>query len=119
MPISRIGLIGDNHGHWDFLADACTVLRDAHGCTQVIQVGDCGFALETVDHYHGLRFSLPVYAIDGNHEDHDLHSTTAFHWSMDGTLGKPRYLTKPPSPASRHAIPTWDRGGLCGSTWIP
>jgi hypothetical protein len=70
--MTRIGLIGDNHGHWQALADASAVLRHDYGCSSAIQVGDCGFSLDTVASHLGVRLALPVLAIDGNHEDHDL-----------------------------------------------
>ncbi len=70
--MTRIGLIGDNHGHWQALADASAVLCHDYGCTSAIQVGDCGFSLATVASHAGVRLALPVLAIDGNHEDHDL-----------------------------------------------
>jgi len=72
MTGERIGLIGDNHGHWAFLSWACSVLKDAYGCTSAIQVGDCGFSCERVDHHPDLHLPIPAYAIDGNHEDHAL-----------------------------------------------
>jgi hypothetical protein len=70
--MTRIGLIGDNHGHWQALADASAALCHDYGCTSAIQVGDCGFSLATVASHAGVRLALPVLAIDGNHEDHDL-----------------------------------------------
>jgi hypothetical protein len=72
MSGMRIGLLGDNHGHWNLLAAACAFLRDVHGCFTAIQVGDCGFFQDTADRYRGIRFPIPIHAVDGNHEDHEL-----------------------------------------------
>lgn len=72
MTSLRIGLLGDNHGHWDYLVAACSVLRHAHDCSAVIQVGDCGLASETMERHRDVRFPFPVYVVDGNHEDHAL-----------------------------------------------
>jgi Calcineurin-like phosphoesterase len=69
----RILVLGDCHGRLGHVARACENAARTHGIEAAIQVGDFGFYPRVIDGYlrtDGLRFSVPLYAIDGNHEDH-------------------------------------------------
>lgn len=78
-------------------------MKDKFGCEYGIQVGDLGL---DYDADFSIRFPYPIYAIDGNHEDHELlhdlhqrdHSTdpwaaTGIRWMRRGevtTIGNAR-----------------------------
>ena len=67
--MTRIAIFGDVHDQWSDLLAAATIMANHFGCTFGIQVGDLGLT------YHtdlSLRFPFPIYAVDGNHEDHEL-----------------------------------------------
>jgi predicted phosphodiesterase len=65
----QVLIVGDVHGQHRRFADLLTDCRDRLGIEAAIQVGDFGF---TASGFADLRerFAVPVYAIDGNHEDH-------------------------------------------------
>jgi predicted phosphodiesterase len=65
----RVLIVGDVHGRHDRLAERLEHERRALGVGAAIQVGDFGFGESSLA---ALRapFPVPVYAIDGNHEDH-------------------------------------------------
>jgi predicted phosphodiesterase len=67
----QILIVGDTHGHLDILwglADAAA----RQGIGAIIQVGDLGFYPRVLVAFQRMwrRLPIPVYAIDGNHEDH-------------------------------------------------
>ena len=62
-------IVGDVHGRHDRLADLLEPARRALGIDAAIQVGDFGFA-ESALRAMRSPFPVPVYVIDGNHEDH-------------------------------------------------
>lgn len=68
----RIGFIGDIHGCWNDLYRAIAILQDA-GADMMIQVGDFGCwnpeKKITASSWDELKLDVPVYWIDGNHED--------------------------------------------------
>ncbi|MBF0297462.1 MAG: metallophosphoesterase [Oligoflexia bacterium] len=68
----RILLIGDVHGKLHLLHRLLTYARSTFSINAAIQVGDFGFYETTFDLFSDddLVFPVPVYAIDGNHEDH-------------------------------------------------
>ncbi|MCF7732405.1 MAG: metallophosphoesterase [Akkermansiaceae bacterium] len=82
----RVLLVGDIHGQHQAFA-AC--LRRAVADFRIgaaIQVGDFGFYQNLFEQarVQRLRFAVPVYAIDGNHEEHPwLHRCV-----VDGTARK-------------------------------
>lgn len=67
--MTRIAIFGDVHEQWSDLHAASTTMQDRFGCAYGIQVGDLGL---NYDADVSLRFPFPIYAIDGNHEDHEL-----------------------------------------------
>jgi len=67
--VTRIAIFGDVHDQWEDLHAAATIMANQFGCTYGIQVGDLGLNYEFDS---ALRFPFPIYAIDGNHEDHEL-----------------------------------------------
>lgn len=78
----RILILGDCHGQLETLASACENAVRKLGVKAAIQVGDFGFNRRVIDsHLDGghLRFAVPLYAIDGNHEDHEWLKM-AQHW---------------------------------------
>jgi hypothetical protein len=65
-----LALLGDIHGGFDGLRAAERRAKDA-GATALVQVGDFGWYSRLLDRLREPRL-LPVYFIDGNHEDHEL-----------------------------------------------
>jgi predicted phosphodiesterase len=68
----RILIVGDVHGRHRELAGWLQEARERHGIGAAIQVGDFGFSPQEMDALmrQGIRFAVPVHAIDGNHESH-------------------------------------------------
>jgi predicted phosphodiesterase len=68
----RVLVAGDVHGALDDFAHLVETARRKLGCAAVLQVGDFGFYADFLGRFEKARrpFALPVYAIDGNHEDH-------------------------------------------------
>lgn len=68
----RIGVFGDCHGRWDDLNCVINGAIKNFNIDTAIQVGDFGFYPLVFDTYEkmNLKFKIPVYVIDGNHEDH-------------------------------------------------
>jgi len=74
----KVLLLGDVHGDHTALAALLARVRQVHGIGAAIQTGDFGFfpSLFAPD-FKGGRLPVPVYAIDGNHDDHAwLHQAT-------------------------------------------
>jgi predicted phosphodiesterase len=66
----RYLVAGDAHGCW---YDLQVVIQQAirkYNIDACIQVGDFGFYVLVFDKNQNLKFNVPVYAIDGNHEQH-------------------------------------------------
>lgn len=66
----KILLVGDSHGQLLYIQK---LIDENKGIDAVIQVGDFGFYPSVFYRnfeLNRLKFSVPVYAIDGNHEDH-------------------------------------------------
>lgn len=67
----KVLLLGDVHGAHAELAARLVRIRDQHGIGAVIQAGDFGFFSSLfTSGFSGGRLPIPVYAIDGNHDDH-------------------------------------------------
>jgi predicted phosphodiesterase len=67
----KVLIIGDVHGAHADLAVLLARVRDAHGIEAAIQLGDFGFqAASFAGGFAAGRLPVPVYAIDGNHDDH-------------------------------------------------
>jgi len=66
-------IAGDLHGAWSSLQQKIDLVRAKCGIEAVIQVGDFGFYRSTFKNLDcsKKKFSIPVYAIDGNNEDHN------------------------------------------------
>lgn len=68
----RVLIAGDVHGALDEFADLVEAASRKLDCSAVIQLGDFGFYADFLGRFEQAQrpFALPVYAIDGNHEDH-------------------------------------------------
>lgn len=76
-----IALLGDIHGDWNVLAKAITTAKE-WGAVALIQVGDFGLFPGNEEHfYHACQTDLPVFFIDGNHDD-------CTRWGNYDVLGK-------------------------------
>jgi predicted phosphodiesterase len=62
---------GDVHGCFYDLECVINQAIKKYKIDACIQVGDFGFYPVCLDRFIGKRFNVPVYAIDGNHENHD------------------------------------------------
>jgi hypothetical protein len=81
-----IAILGDIHGDVTFLWDAVVQAQEAKA-TALIQVGDFGLYDGMPRYLEQQRFPLPLYIIDGNHENHDLLNlkpgTYEFGWGSE------------------------------------
>lgn len=66
-----IGILGDIHGDWDIL-NRILVRAQAAGAVALIQVGDFGFGWDVVWQMAKVLPQIPVYAIDGNHDNFSI-----------------------------------------------
>ena len=67
----KVLLLGDVHGAHAGLAARLGRIRDLHDIGAVILAGDFGFFPSLfADGFAGGRLPVPLYAIDGNHDDH-------------------------------------------------
>lgn len=67
----RIALIGDVHGEFGALDTLLRRACDEQEIVAAVQVGDFGFFEHQLPSKPPFHFPVPVYAICGNHEDHD------------------------------------------------
>lgn len=73
----QVLIVGDVHGQLERLAAHLAAVRDGLGIEAAIQVGDFGFD-ERAMRAARAPYPVPVYVIDGNHEDHRwLHRALA------------------------------------------
>lgn len=70
--MSKILLAGDCHGNFYDLEVVINQAIKKYNIDSCIQVGDFGFYVLCFDNFNSRRgkFNIPVYAIDGNHEQH-------------------------------------------------
>ncbi|MBF0363005.1 MAG: metallophosphoesterase [Oligoflexia bacterium] len=68
----KLLLVGDVHGRWNEFNDHLLRLHQFYRFQAVLQLGDFGLYPEILKLYDDqkIRFIVPVYVIDGNHEDH-------------------------------------------------
>lgn len=66
-----LAFLGDVHNMPHLLRKA-TELAEEQGASALIQVGDLGFGPSEFRHFEKRPLSLPVYFIDGNHEEFEL-----------------------------------------------
>lgn len=80
-----IRFVGDLHGEWSTLHN-----MDLSGVTAIVQVGDFGFYSQLLGDWKLL--GIPVYALDGNHEQHTLlnHNADAPYEVVKGLWYVPR-----------------------------
>lgn len=65
-----IFFLGDIHGEFRLLRKAHEIAR-AEGASAIIQVGDFGFRDGCEDDLERADFQVPIFAIDGNHDNFD------------------------------------------------
>ena len=63
-------VVGDIHGSFYDLEVIITQAIKKYNIDACIQVGDFGFYVLCLDRFKDKKFNVPVYAIDGNHEQH-------------------------------------------------
>lgn len=66
-----LAILGDIHGIYRVLMNAAEKAM-ARGAVALIQVGDFGWYRANINFFAKRTLPLPVYFIDGNHEDHTL-----------------------------------------------
>lgn len=66
-----LAICGDVHGEFKTFNRIVDNAIRAADPTAVIQVGDFGIYGDTLPRLASCKFEVPVYFIDGNHEDHD------------------------------------------------
>jgi predicted phosphodiesterase len=69
--MSRILVCGDTHGSFYDLHCVINEGVKKYNIDKCIQVGDFGFYMLCFDKSKDIKFKVPVYAIDGNHENHE------------------------------------------------
>lgn len=67
-----IAFVGDIHGQFHSLAGILAQIEKYPEITAIIQVGDFGFYPKFREEIAELKPTVPLYAIDGNHEDFNL-----------------------------------------------
>ena len=65
-----IAILGDIHGAFEVLEDRAVKAHKA-GASALIQVGDFGYYKGILHNLFRTKLPLPVYWIDGNHEEHE------------------------------------------------
>ncbi len=91
----RIALIGDVHGHFEVLKEILIDLIQKHGITAAIQTGDFGLLDDSVKIILNGGLPIPLYFIDGNHEDfrflrRSLYDGTSSLWAEKNLFYQPR-----------------------------
>lgn len=81
----RYLVVGDCHGNLGNLYNIIESANKKYKIDACIQVGDFGFYPLVMDKYKFLKFPIPVYAIDGNHENHEwlmkcINSKSHIEW---------------------------------------
>ena len=73
--MAKILILGDSHGNISFVADAVRNAKISFDIDYAIQVGDFGFYPVIFKNFDKFgKFEVPLYVIDGNHENHEwLH----------------------------------------------
>lgn len=67
-----IAFIGDIHGEFSALEKILDEIKKYPEITAVVQVGDFGFYPKLLNRMKEINPHIPVYAIDGNHEDFEM-----------------------------------------------
>lgn len=65
-------VLGDSHGNWYDINVIISQAIKKYKIDACIQVGDFGFYPMYFENNRYLKFPIPVYAIDGNHENHEF-----------------------------------------------
>jgi hypothetical protein len=65
----KIGFFGDIHYNYDLFIDFLNKLKKLNKIDIAIQAGDFGFSKNLIEKINLNRPPIPLYAIDGNHED--------------------------------------------------
>jgi len=66
-----LAILGDIHGSFEVLNDRVIKAYEAKA-TALIQVGDFGYYKSIIHNLFKYKFPIPVYWIDGNHEQHEF-----------------------------------------------
>lgn len=67
-----LAVVGDIHGEFWRLQDIVRKIEQNKQITAIIQVGDFGYYPDRLRMLRQCQFNIPVYWIDGNHEDFEL-----------------------------------------------
>lgn len=65
----RIGLFGDVHGNYEMFYELLIRSVKTQKITAAFQVGDFGLSEEVLKHTELFQLPIPLFVIDGNHED--------------------------------------------------
>ncbi len=65
----QIGIFGDVHCNHKIFYEMLMCAVENHNITAAIQVGDFSFTKEVLKHPELYKLPVPLYVIDGNHED--------------------------------------------------
>lgn len=79
-----IGFVGDIHGEFGIFERTVNEAQ-LKGANCIIQVGDFGFYYNLLNELMTFVWDLPIYVIDGNHEDHKLLDAALFENGNDKT----------------------------------
>lgn len=67
----KLYIAGDSHGRLDRLEQHIAAVVEKYKVDGCLHVGDFGFYPQVFKAYASIRFPVPVWAIRGNHENHD------------------------------------------------
>lgn len=88
----KLLILGDCHGDFRWLGGKIEQARDLYGIDGVIQVGDFGFYPQTANLLRAFlkELAVPMWVIDGNHEDHEWMREMASGLAKSGLTIQPR-----------------------------
>jgi len=91
----RIGLFGDVHGNYEMFYELLMRSITTHKISAALQVGDFGLSEEVLKHKELFQLPVPLYVIDGNHEDfrflaQSLENHSTEKWAAHNLHYQPR-----------------------------
>ncbi len=95
----RIGLLGDVHGNYDIFYGMLMHMVENQKISVAFQVGDFGLSEAVLKHKEIFDLPVPLYVIDGNHEDFRflamfLRSGLREKWASHNLYYQPRGSTE-------------------------